>query len=65
MYARATRNAERNSLTAYNVGVQISREGDLDFAKAVSDMKMMELVREATLSTAGRLYSTSLLNYMK
>ena len=42
----------------------ISREGDLDFTKAVTDMKMMDYVREATLSTAGKLYSSSLLDYM-
>jgi flagellar hook-associated protein 3 FlgL len=65
MYDRATLNAERNSLTAYNVGTQISREGDLDITQAVTDMKMMEFVREATLSAAGKLYSSSLLDYIK
>jgi flagellar hook-associated protein 3 FlgL len=65
MYERATLNAERNSLTAYNVSTQISREGDLDITKAVTDMKMMEFVREATLSAAGKLYASSLLDYIK
>jgi flagellar hook-associated protein 3 FlgL len=65
MYERATLNAERNSLTAYNVGAQISRESDLDITKAVTDMKMMEFVREATLRAAGKLYSSSLLDYIK
>ena len=64
-YERAVNNIERNSLTALNVTNMISREGDLDFTKAVTDMKMMEYVQQATLSTAGRLYSSSLLNYMR
>lgn len=64
-YERAVSNIERNSLTALNVTNMISREGDLDFTKAVTDMKMMEYVQQATLSTAGRLYSSTLLNYMR
>ena len=43
----------------------IAREGDLDFTKAITDMKMLEYVKQATLSTAGRLYESSLLNYMR
>jgi flagellar hook-associated protein 3 FlgL len=65
LYERAALNAERNSLMAYNVGAQISREGDLDFSKAVTDMKMMEFVREATMGVAAKLYSSSLLDYIK
>lgn len=64
-YERAVHNIERNSLTALNVTSMISREGDLDFTKAVTDMKMMEYVQQATLSTAGRLYSNTLLDYMR
>ena len=64
-YERAVQNISRNSATALNVTSMISREGDLDFTKAVTDMKMMDYVREATLSTAGKLYSSSLLDYMK
>lgn len=63
-YERAVQNISRNSTTALNVTSMISREGDLDFTKAVTDMKMMDYVREATLSTAGKLYSSSLLDYM-
>ena len=63
-YERAVQNISRNSATALNVTSMISREGDLDFTKAVTDMKMMDYVREATLSTAGKLYSSSLLDYM-
>lgn len=63
-YERAVQNISRNSATVLNVTSMISREGDLDFTKAVTDMKMMDYVREATLSTAGKLYSSSLLDYM-
>jgi flagellar hook-associated protein 3 FlgL len=54
--------AQTNQLGATNL---ISREGDLDFTKAITDMKMLEYVKQATLSTAGRLYENSLLNYMR
>ena len=54
--------AQTNQLGATNM---IAREGDLDFTKAVTDMKMLEYVKQATLSTAGRLYESSLLNYMR
>lgn len=64
-YERAVQNISRNSLTALNVSSMISREGDLDFTKAVTDLKMMEYVQQATLSTAGRLYSSTLLDYIK
>lgn len=64
-YERAMQNVSRNSLTALNVTSMISREGDLDFTKAVTDMKMMEYVQQATLSNAAKLYSSTLLNYLK
>lgn len=64
-YERAVNNIERNSLTALNVTAMISREGDLDFTKAVTDLKMMEYVQQATLSTAGKLYSNTLLDYIR
>jgi flagellar hook-associated protein 3 FlgL len=54
--------AQTNQLGATNM---IAREGDLDFTKAITDMKMLEYVKQATLSTAGRLYESSLLNYMR
>lgn len=64
-YERAMHNVSRNSLTALNVTNMISREGDLDFTKAVTDMKMMEYVQQATLSNAAKLYSSTLLNYLR
>ena len=64
-YERATQNIARNSLTALNVTSMISREGDLDFTKAVKDLKMMEYVQQATLSTAGKLYSNTLLDFIR
>ncbi len=64
-YERASLNVQRNSLTALNVTQMIATEGDLDFTKAVTDMKMMDYVHQASLSVAGKLYSSSLLNYMR
>lgn len=65
LYERAQANVARNAQTALNATKLVSREGDLDFTKAVTDMKMMEYVQQATLSTAARLYQNSLLNYMR
>ena len=59
---QAIAKAQTNQLGATNM---IAREGDLDFTKAVTDMKMLDYVKQATLSTAGRLYESSLLNYMR
>jgi flagellar hook-associated protein 3 FlgL len=64
-YERALLNAERNSATALNVTQQVAREGDTDVAEAIMNMKMMEVVQQATMSTSARLYSNSLLNYMR
>lgn len=64
-YERAVQNITRAETTEINVTSAISREGDLDFTKAVTDMKMLEYVKNATLSTAGKMYSSSLLNYIK
>ena len=64
-YERAMQNVSRNSLTALNVTSMISREGDLDFTKAVTDRKMMEYVQQATLSNAAKLYDSTLLNYLR
>jgi flagellar hook-associated protein 3 FlgL len=62
---RLAANAKRSNLTAMNVGIQIGHEGDLDITKAVTDMKMMEFVQQATLSATAKLYNTSLLNYLR
>lgn len=64
-YERAQLNAERSSKLALDVTQQVSREGDLDFTKAVTDMKMLDYTNQATLSQAGKMYSSTLLNYMR
>ena len=64
-YERAKLNVERNSKTALDVTQMISSEGDLDFTKAVTDMKMLDYANQATLSQAGKMYSSTLLNYMR
>ncbi len=64
-FERAAMNVQRNSLTALNVTKMIATEGDLDFTKAVTDMKMLDFVHQASLNVAGKLYSSSLLNYMR
>jgi flagellar hook-associated protein 3 FlgL len=63
---------ERNQFTQSRLNAQIvnvtaaeSREADIDFTKAVTDLKMYEYTQQATLSTAGKLYSNSLLDYIK
>lgn len=64
-YERAQLNITRNGQTALNVTGMISREGDLDFTKAITDMKMLDYAHQATLSNAGKMYQNTLLNYMK
>jgi flagellar hook-associated protein 3 FlgL len=64
-YERAQLNVQRNGATELNVTQLVSAEGDLDFTKAVTDMKMLDYTYQATLSTAGKMYSNTLLNYMK
>ncbi|MDE6736947.1 MAG: flagellar biosynthesis protein FlgL, partial [Treponemataceae bacterium] len=64
-YERVQNDMLRNSRTALSVTGHISREGDLDLTKAITDEKMLELTQQATLSNAGKMYSSSLLNYMK
>ncbi len=64
-YERAQINAQRNSKLALDVTQQVSREGDLDFTKAITDLKMLDYTNQATLSQAGKMYSSTLLNYMR
>lgn len=64
-YERLQNDALRNSATALNVTSAISREGDLDITQALTDKKMLEYTQQATLSNAGKMYSSSLLNYMR
>lgn len=65
LYERATQAIARLDVTEDNVNVMVSREGDLDFTKAITDMKKLEYIQQATLSTAADLYQKSLLNYMR
>lgn len=64
-YERLQNDILRNGATALNVTSNISREGDLDITQAITDQKMLEYTQQATLSNAGKMYSSSLLNYMK
>jgi len=64
-YERAQINASRSSKLALDVTQMISREGDLDFTKAITDMKMLDYTNQATLSQAGKMYSSTLLNYLR
>ena len=64
-YERAKLNFTRNGQTALNVTGHISREGDIDISKAATDMRMMDYTHQATLSTAAKLYSSTLLNYLR
>ena len=64
-YEKLQNDILRNSATALNVTSNISREGDLDLTQAITDQKMLEYTQQATLSNAGKMYSSSLLNYMK
>lgn len=64
-YERAQINAKRSSKLALDVTSQVSREGDLDFTKAVTDMKLLDYTNQATLSQAGKMYNSTLLNYMR
>ena len=64
-YERAQLNATRSSKLALDVTQQASREGDLDFTKAITDLKMLDYTNQATLSQAAKMYSSTLLNYMK
>ena len=64
-YERAMVNVERDSKTALNVTNLVSREGDIDMTSAIMDLKMLETVNQATLSNAGKMYSSTLLDYLR
>ena len=64
-YERAQLNATRSSKLVLDVTQMVSREGDLDFTKAITDLKMLDYTNQATLSQAGKMYSSTLLNYMR
>ncbi|MFA6936619.1 MAG: flagellar hook-associated protein 3 [Treponema sp.] len=64
-FERAKNNVERSKTNNLNVTNLVSREGDIDLTTAVTDLKMLEYVNQATLSNAGQMYSSTLLNYIK
>lgn len=64
-YERTKATIARLEVQQINTTAAESREADIDFTKAVTDLKMYELAQQATLSTAGKLYSNTLLNYMR
>lgn len=64
-YERLSNNIERSKTNNLNTTAMISREGDLDITKAITDLKMMEYVNQATLSNAGKMYDSTLLDYMR
>lgn len=64
-YERLQNDIVRNSATALNVTGRISEEGDLDITEAIIEQKKLEATQQAILSNAGKMYSSSLLNYMK
>lgn len=64
-YERAEQNISMAQTNALNTTSMISRVGDLDLAEAITNMKMLEYTKQATLSTAAKLYSNTLLNYLR
>ena len=64
-YSRAEAVLARLSNQTLNVTQAESREADLDFTKAISDLKMYEFIHSASLSVLGNLYKSSLLNHLK
>lgn len=64
-FERAQQNIARAQTNELNVTNMVSREGDLDITEAITNMKMLEYVNKATLSTAAKLYDTTLLNYIR
>ncbi len=64
-YERAQNNVSRNSKTNLNVTALVSREGDVDMTKAITDMKMLDYVNQATMRNAGQMYSSTLLDYIR
>jgi len=64
-YERAQNNIQRSSNNSLNALQLVSREGDVDITEAITDLKMLEYVNKATLSNAGKMYSSSLLDYMR
>ncbi len=64
-YERAQNNIERSKTNNLNVTALVSREGDIDLTTAITDLKMLDYVNQATLSNAGKMYQSTLLDYMR
>jgi flagellar hook-associated protein 3 FlgL len=64
-YERGQNNIQRQSLNNLNVTKLVSREGDIDMSEAITDLKMLDYVHQATLSNAGKMYSSTLLDYLR
>lgn len=64
-YNRAEVILARIEAQTLNVTGAESREADLDFTKAITDLKRFEQTHAASLSVLERLYRDSLLNYLK
>lgn len=64
-FERAEQNLARISNEILNVNGMISREGDLDITQAITDLKMLDYVQQATMSTAAKMYRNTLLDYVK
>ena len=64
-YERAEAVSARLAVQTLNTQSADSREIDLDFTKAITDLKMLEYAHQAALSLGGKLYSSTLLNYLR
>lgn len=64
-YSRAETILARISSQVLNVTNAESREADIDFTEAISDLKLYEFIHQASLSVLGNLYKSSLLNHLK
>jgi len=64
-YERAEAALARLNTQIPNVAGADSRESDLDLTQAITDLKMYEYTHQASLSTIGNLYKSTLLNYLR
>ena len=65
LYEQLEANIARTGKQIPDVTAAISREKDVDMAEAITEMKMLDFTKQATLNMAARLYSNSILNYMR
>jgi flagellar hook-associated protein 3 FlgL len=64
-FERAEQNLARISNEILNVNGMISREGDLDITQAITDLKMLDYVQQATMSPAAKMYKNTLLDFVR